>query len=258
MEIKRILQIAILFLAFNACGSKIDNNIRCIKDFYKSYITTLELNNNNSERINLIKETYLTTNLINKLEKLELDYDPILNAQDVDSRWVNDIKFKKDLVEDNVYHVSYTNGAFFLRITMVKNIDGTSKINDIDDVSKMFLKTNKIETNENLFQNFWVNKFSYKTRPFRVDSVSNISIYYNINIKKDSVFFSGQGYKTNFYDLCYAKENKDTLNIFYKKTIEGTDYNKSDNPIAKIFKKDNKYFVISSAIKDVPVLLTKE
>ncbi|MCG8226802.1 DUF5991 domain-containing protein, partial [Tenacibaculum finnmarkense] len=94
--------------------------------------------------------------------------------------------------------------------------------------------------------------------PFRVDSVSNISIYYNINIKKDSVFFSGQGYKTNFYDLCYAKENKDTLNIFYKKTIEGTDYNKSDNPIAKIFKKDNKYFVISSAIKDVPVLLTKE
>jgi len=78
---------------------------------------------------------------------------------------------------------------------------------------------------------------------------SSIVIGYSIEIKKDNIFFSGQGYQTNFYDLCTATQNKDTLNIYYKSSIEGTDYNKNvKGPLAKLYKIKENYFVKSSAI----------
>ncbi len=127
-----------------------------------------------------------------------------------------------------------------------------------------WVKLVKIEKN-NLNSN-WQGNYSYQTRPYKLDSLSSVPIYYDLNISKDSIIFSGQGYQTNFYDYCYAKENADTLNIYYNRTLEGTDYNKDmkGGVIAKLFKKEGNFFIISSVIedieieKDVPVLIEKE
>ncbi len=119
-------------------------------------------------------------------------------------------------------------------------------------------KTNIIDTK-------WHGKYSYKTTPYKLDSLSSIPIFYDLNIKKDSILFSGQGYKTDFYDLCFARQNVDTLEIYYSKTIEGTNYNKDEKAsIAKLYKNGDNFFIISSVIedgkikKDIPVLIKKE
>jgi hypothetical protein len=111
----------------------------------------------------------------------------------------------------------------------------------------------------------WHGKYSYKTAPYKLDSLSSIPIYYDISIKKDSVTFSGQGYKTIFSDLCYTKQNTDTLELYYNKTLEGTDYNKNEKgAIAKLYKKKDAIFIISPVIedgeiqKDIPVIIQKE
>ncbi|WP_438711315.1 DUF5991 domain-containing protein [Aquimarina muelleri] len=82
----------------------------------------------------------------------------------------------------------------------------------------------------------------------KIDDVG-ISIGYNIKITRDSCFFSGQGYQTNFYDLCTVKQNKDTLELHYNRTIEGTNYNNSiTSPLVKLYKKGNDYYVKSPVI----------
>lgn len=110
----------------------------------------------------------------------------------------------------------------------------------------------------------WIGDYQLFQTLGKIDNIG-IEIGYNIKINKDSIFFSGQGYQTNFYDLCYAKKNADTLNIYYNKTLEGTDYNKSEKgAIAKLFKSEDRFFIISPVIedeqieKDVPILIEKE
>lgn len=110
----------------------------------------------------------------------------------------------------------------------------------------------------------WIGDYELFQTLEKIDDIG-IQIGYNIKINKDSIFFSGQGYQTNFYDLCYAKENVDTLNIYYSKTLEGTDYNKNEKgTIAKLFKSEDSFFIISPVIedgeikKDVPILIEKE
>ncbi|WP_155995251.1 DUF5991 domain-containing protein [Tenacibaculum ovolyticum] len=156
---------------------------------------------------------------------------------------------------NNKYYMSYADIAYwdYILFKETKKPKVISPINFESAFKKFFYKKTYIEE----IDEKWFGKYNFFQDLGKINDIGAF-IDYNIRIEKDDCFFSGQGYQTNFYDLCYAKQNKDTLDIYYKKTIEGTDYNKSDNPIAKIFKKDNKYFVISSAIKDVPVLLTKE
>ncbi|MBU2952131.1 hypothetical protein KO493_15630 [Tamlana agarivorans] len=81
------------------------------------------------------------------------------------------------------------------------------------------------------------------------DGMGGKSIFYDIKIKKDSVFLSGQGYQTNFYDLCSAIEQNDTLKLYYKESLEGTDYNKNQKPpLLKLYKKGQEYYGVSPVI----------
>lgn len=59
------------------------------------------------EKINSIKKKYCTANLLRKIEKDELDYDPFLNAQDSNIEWIKTLSVKKDTKENNLYYVSY-------------------------------------------------------------------------------------------------------------------------------------------------------
>ncbi len=123
----------------------------------------------------------------------------------------------------------------------------------------------KEQIKNNTFSSKWYGKYSHKTEPYKVDSLSSISIYYDISITKDSIAFLGTGYRTHFIDLCYAQEKADTLEIYYNKTLEGTDYNKDNKGvIAKLFKNKADYYIISPVIedgeiqKDIPVLIQKD
>ena len=49
--------------------------------------------------------------------------------------------------------------------------------------------------------------------------------------------------------ICVQLQDKDTLNIYYKSSIEGTEYNKNvKGPLAKLYKIKDDYFVKSPAI----------
>jgi hypothetical protein len=110
----------------------------------------------------------------------------------------------------------------------------------------------------------WIGGFNLYKDLGEIDGIG-INVGYHIKIKKDSILFSGQGYQTNFRDLCYSKQNTDTLELYYNKTLEGTDYNKNEKgAIAKLYKKKDAIFIISPVIedgeiqKDIPVIIQKE
>ncbi len=108
----------------------------------------------------------------------------------------------------------------------------------------------------------WIGSFNFFNDLGKIGD-SGIFIGYNINISKDSILFSGQGYQTNFYDLCYAKQNKDTLELYYKKTIEGTDYNKKEKKaLFKLYIKNSNYYgkspvIFIESINNTPFQLEK-
>jgi len=81
--------------------------VNMIKEFYKNYIMENAKTTNNTERINELKRKYCTEKLLDKMAKDELDYDPILNAQDCDIKWLNTLSVTKDSLKMNRYTVSY-------------------------------------------------------------------------------------------------------------------------------------------------------
>lgn len=83
------------------------------------------------------------------------------------------------------------------------------------------------------------------------NNIGSKSIYYRLDITKDSITFLGQGYQTDFYDLCTAKQEEDTLKLYYRSTIKGTNYNKNEvQPLVKLYKKGSDFFVKSTAVFD--------
>ena len=63
--------------------------------------------------------------LLKKLSDEEVDYDPILNAQDCDFDWLRDLSVTKDSDMANVYIVSYSPGSEYenveIRLVVVKD-----------------------------------------------------------------------------------------------------------------------------------------
>ena len=64
-----------------------DQTIQVLKDFYKNYFTEMESTNKNSEeKIDLLRKNAITSELYNKIKNIDLDYDPIINGQDIDEK----------------------------------------------------------------------------------------------------------------------------------------------------------------------------
>ena len=76
-------------------------------EFYTSYIIENSKMPVDNDKINFIKRKYCTDNLIRKVKKQELDYDPILNAQDCDREWIKTLSVLKDSKKKNVYKISF-------------------------------------------------------------------------------------------------------------------------------------------------------
>jgi len=61
----------------------------------------------NTEETGSLKNKYFTQKLQAKLKNLNLDYDPILKAQDCDKKWLEKLIIIPDKEEQNTYIVSY-------------------------------------------------------------------------------------------------------------------------------------------------------
>jgi hypothetical protein len=94
----------------------------------------------------------------------------------------------------------------------------------------------------------WIGRYSCSIDYGKLDETSHILIGYDLEISPDSIIFSGMGYQTYFSDLCTSQRIGDTLVLFYKQTLEGTDYNKNENPLLKLYKVDQKYIAKSPVI----------
>lgn len=254
--------------------------IQFVEDFYQNNYGTDDLDNSNftsflSERIkDRINELRDKDNLI-------LNYDPFTKAQDYDPVMISyTLKVDQVTSKDDEYKVSFkvfeeqTEPPTTIILKLIEK-DGSYLIDAIkndphlsfEDATKTYTENPEINNKHNVLSNIdskFYGIYHLTQNKGKIDEFSAIVIGYSIEIKKDSVLFSGQGYQTNFYDLCTATQDKDTLNIYYKSSIEGTDYNKNKKaPLIKLYKINGDCFVKSPAIwvdakPNVEVVFEKE
>jgi len=109
-----------------------EKKIETIREFYTAYI--LECDQPlplHFQKIDSIKGKYFSPKLQEKLSSAELDYDPILNAQDCDKNWIKTLKIVPDTEQENAYKVSYNEDTENQISLSVTEIDGRYMIDDI-------------------------------------------------------------------------------------------------------------------------------
>lgn len=107
--------------------------IEMLKNFYKEYVTENDKMPVSDEKVELIKKKYCTSKLLKKMEAIEFDSDPFLDAQDMESTLLKTIKFTKDK-NSNTYKTCYlatfNNKTICVKLQIVK-VNNTFKIDDI-------------------------------------------------------------------------------------------------------------------------------
>jgi len=107
-----------------------------LKNFYSEYITECR-KNTPENNIDLVLKKYVTNKLLKKIERLDLDYDPFINAQDCDENFFKNFKIKKDLKQTNTfiisYIVTYTKKTISITLIVVE-LKGKYKIDDIKGI----------------------------------------------------------------------------------------------------------------------------
>ena len=86
--------------------NKNDAVVVWLKDFYSHYMTEMSKMPPNSKYLDNLESSHCTKQLLSKLKNEDYDYDPFLNAQDIDLASVKSLSIKKS--SDNAYIVSYT------------------------------------------------------------------------------------------------------------------------------------------------------
>nr|WP_315174473.1 DUF3828 domain-containing protein [uncultured Flavobacterium sp.] len=108
--------------------------VEMLKKFYNEYLIEVEKMPLNQRKVNLIKQKFCTSKLLSKIDLLELDYDPFVNAQDFDSEVLKTIKFTKDSKNLNVYKAcyvySFNKKNICIKLQIIK-VNGNFKIDDI-------------------------------------------------------------------------------------------------------------------------------
>jgi hypothetical protein len=118
LKVKSLLFFCTLCLISNYANVKAQNSstdkkvFRMLKEFYTSYITSLSIISPlNIEKADSIKLKYcdvtMLNNINNQFKKGELDFDPFLKAQDIDSSCLKTLSFSKDLKRPNTFAVYY-------------------------------------------------------------------------------------------------------------------------------------------------------
>jgi len=117
-----VFSICLMVLILSNCNnvqtkteSKTEDNcseeqiISMLKSFYTGYINAnAELNRNESDSI---EKRYCTPKYLNDIHKMleeqTIDYDPFLHSQMVDLTMLENIRIKKDSIQNDIYYFSY-------------------------------------------------------------------------------------------------------------------------------------------------------
>lgn len=110
-----------------------EKRIAFIKAFYTEYIKAME--NIKTRNSDTVKLKYCTPELLQRLSKSKLDFDPFINAQDFDDNLLKTLNVKVDTTQENRYIMSYvdtfTDSKVFV-VLELKKLENDYKINDID------------------------------------------------------------------------------------------------------------------------------
>lgn len=124
-----------------------DSIINTISSFYTSYISENVKDIVDKNYLKELKNKYLAKNLIVKLEKRELDYDPLVNAQDYNIDWLNNIEITKDKSKLDTYKVYINDNNVETDISLViKKERNQYKIYDINNLPNEITKSEIIES----------------------------------------------------------------------------------------------------------------
>ena len=106
------------------------NTISQLTNFYTLYFSEIDKENINEQELDSLLKENLTLALYKKINELNLDYDPILNGQDISPNWKNTLNISY-VPERDLYKVCTTDNpenCSFLKITKE---DNKYKIEDI-------------------------------------------------------------------------------------------------------------------------------
>jgi len=86
--------------------------VSMLKEFYTLYITECDKMPLNEQNIMALKNKYFTSEFLTKWDDAELDYDPVVNAQDYDQNWIKTLEINPVAERNNTYRICYHYDAF--------------------------------------------------------------------------------------------------------------------------------------------------
>lgn len=107
---KTLYFVTLLIFTFNGLLAQDDSDwekIEMLKNFYKEYTTELESMDVNWEKIDSIERQYCTERLLDWRKIEELDYDPFINAQDLNPGLYEILNIRRDNSRQNKFVVTY-------------------------------------------------------------------------------------------------------------------------------------------------------
>ena len=112
--------------------------VQRLSKFYKEYITENLSVTENTDKIENLLNKYCTNSFREKLSSLQLDADPIVDAQDYEEEWINNMSIIKLENASHEYQVcfllSFDNSQHCIFLTLKKE-DDLWKINNISPVN---------------------------------------------------------------------------------------------------------------------------
>lgn len=147
MKSKKLIICLLVVLSLQACnqtptnkpGAKIttspnnDEIIKELKTFYTKYFSEMENTGKTSEKnLDILRQEYMSTKLYEKLKKIDIGYDAVINGQDVDPEWKKTLTINyigKDVYE--VCTVASFDKAKYCTYLKVEKTDNKYKIYDI-------------------------------------------------------------------------------------------------------------------------------
>lgn len=121
---KTILLLACLFF-IKFANAQTDSAKLMLQHFYKTYITAI--NNSDDKLISATQHKYVTAKVLKQLDAPDLDYDPFINAQDVDMDWLRTLNIVKDSKDPQLYIVSFVDNyekkRHYVKVLVVRQKD---------------------------------------------------------------------------------------------------------------------------------------
>ncbi|PQL93159.1 DUF3828 domain-containing protein [Apibacter adventoris] len=228
-----------------------DSAIVFLTNFYSNYIKEGIRNSPNEKALNSLKEKYLSKKFLSRLSNKELDYDPVINAQDFIEQWLETMNIEP-LVKGQFYKVClpYNDFEGNHNLCMKVKLEKTKEGYLIDNIEEYKMKeeiTGQIEQ-KNIVTS-WKGKYvylAYDRDNYKNEYKINIKSYEDVRIlniiDNDTIKYKSKiiSLQTNngiseiaLPLISYQGDNKSDVDTLYLKK-EKASYFISGNPIYEI------------------------